>query len=142
MEGKEGKEYKPNSLHQIMRRLGFFPTMRSSRAGKLTPPDLPPAPRSRLTLLMQAIPCVVRLFTPSFLSLDSATTCVYSSCLLNMFVVLDVRALHDGLVTRQGTGTTSRARQYSGGTLTASTRSGASPPSATLTTTTTSQTQL
>ena len=59
-----------------------------------------------------------------------------------MLVVLDVRALHDGLVTRQGTGTTSRARQYSGGTLTASTRSGASPPSATLTTTTTSQTQL
>ena len=68
MEGKEGKEYKPNSLHQIMRRLGFFPTMRSSRAGKLTPPDLPPAPRPRLTLLMQAIPCVVRLFTPSFFS--------------------------------------------------------------------------
>jgi len=33
MEGKEGKEYKPNSLYQIMRRLGFFPTMRSSRAG-------------------------------------------------------------------------------------------------------------
>jgi len=33
MEGKEGKEYKANSLHQIMRRLGFFPTMRSSRAG-------------------------------------------------------------------------------------------------------------
>ena len=33
MEGKEGKEFKPNSLYQIMRRLGFFPTMRSSRAG-------------------------------------------------------------------------------------------------------------
>mmetsp|Transcript_51861 Transcript_51861/g.161348 ORF Transcript_51861/g.161348 Transcript_51861/m.161348 type:complete len:585 (+) Transcript_51861:135-1889(+) len=33
MEGKEGKEYKPNSLYQIMRRLGYFPTMRSSRAG-------------------------------------------------------------------------------------------------------------
>eukprot|EP00960_Hanusia_phi_P052135 761266-Hanusia_phi.AAC.1 len=29
MEGKEGKEYKPNSLYQIMRRLGYFPTMRS-----------------------------------------------------------------------------------------------------------------
>jgi hypothetical protein len=43
MEGKEGKEYKPNSLHQIMRRLGFFPTMRSSRAGILSPPD-PPIP--------------------------------------------------------------------------------------------------
>ena len=26
MEGKEGKEYKPSSLHQIMRRLCFFPT--------------------------------------------------------------------------------------------------------------------
>jgi hypothetical protein len=33
MEGKEGKEYKPSSLHQIMRRLCFFPTLRSSRAG-------------------------------------------------------------------------------------------------------------
>ena len=33
MEGKEGREFKPNSLYQIMRRLGFFPTMRSSRAG-------------------------------------------------------------------------------------------------------------
>jgi hypothetical protein len=33
MEGKEGKDYKPNSLYQIMRRLGYFPTMRSSRAG-------------------------------------------------------------------------------------------------------------
>ena len=30
MEGKEGKEYKASSLHQIMRRLGFFPNMRSS----------------------------------------------------------------------------------------------------------------
>ena len=40
MEGKEGKEYKPNSLHQIMRRLGFFPTMRSSRAGTPKTPDL------------------------------------------------------------------------------------------------------
>jgi len=35
MEGKEGKEYKPNSLYQIMRRLGYFPTMRSSRAGRV-----------------------------------------------------------------------------------------------------------
>jgi hypothetical protein len=43
MEGKEGKEYKPNSLHQIMRRLGFFPTMRSSRAGNLSPPPSPHA---------------------------------------------------------------------------------------------------
>mmetsp|Transcript_46788 Transcript_46788/g.110169 ORF Transcript_46788/g.110169 Transcript_46788/m.110169 type:complete len:174 (-) Transcript_46788:117-638(-) len=33
MEGKEGKEYKPNSFYQILRRLGFFPTLRSSRAG-------------------------------------------------------------------------------------------------------------
>jgi hypothetical protein len=33
MEGKEGKVFKPNSLYQILRRLGFFPTMRSSRAG-------------------------------------------------------------------------------------------------------------
>ena len=33
MEGKEGKDFKPNSLYQIMRRLGYFPTMRSSRAG-------------------------------------------------------------------------------------------------------------
>ena len=40
MEGKEGLEYKANSLYQIMRRLGFFPTMRSSRAGIPTSPDL------------------------------------------------------------------------------------------------------
>jgi len=32
MEGKEGKEYKPNSLYQILRRLGFFPTERTKRA--------------------------------------------------------------------------------------------------------------
>jgi hypothetical protein len=39
MEGKEGKEYKPSSLHQIMRRLCFFPTLRSSRAGIPKSPD-------------------------------------------------------------------------------------------------------
>ena len=26
MQGKEGKQYKANSLYQFMRRLGFFPT--------------------------------------------------------------------------------------------------------------------
>eukprot|EP00285_Hemiselmis_virescens_P009425 CAMPEP_0173380020 /NCGR_PEP_ID=MMETSP1356-20130122/2802_1 /TAXON_ID=77927 ORGANISM="Hemiselmis virescens, Strain PCC157" /NCGR_SAMPLE_ID=MMETSP1356 /ASSEMBLY_ACC=CAM_ASM_000847 /LENGTH=118 /DNA_ID=CAMNT_0014333493 /DNA_START=19 /DNA_END=375 /DNA_ORIENTATION=- len=32
MEGKEGKVYKPNSMYQVMRRLGFFPTMQTLRA--------------------------------------------------------------------------------------------------------------
>ncbi|EKX31178.1 hypothetical protein GUITHDRAFT_122615 [Guillardia theta CCMP2712] len=32
MEGKEGKTYKPNSLFQILRRLGFFPTESTKRA--------------------------------------------------------------------------------------------------------------
>jgi hypothetical protein len=26
MQGKEGKQYKANSLYQFLRRLGFFPT--------------------------------------------------------------------------------------------------------------------
>jgi len=31
MNGKEGKVYKPNSMYQVMRRLGFFPTLRTRR---------------------------------------------------------------------------------------------------------------
>uniref|UniRef100_A0A7S0VXE3 Uncharacterized protein n=1 Tax=Hemiselmis tepida TaxID=464990 RepID=A0A7S0VXE3_9CRYP len=31
MQGKEGKAYKPNSMYQVMRRLGFFPTLQTRR---------------------------------------------------------------------------------------------------------------
>jgi hypothetical protein len=31
MNGKEGKVYKPNSMYQVMRRLGFFPTLQTRR---------------------------------------------------------------------------------------------------------------
>mmetsp|Transcript_46597 Transcript_46597/g.110425 ORF Transcript_46597/g.110425 Transcript_46597/m.110425 type:complete len:440 (-) Transcript_46597:185-1504(-) len=31
MAGKEGKEFKPNSFHQLLRRLGFFPTKLTSK---------------------------------------------------------------------------------------------------------------
>jgi len=32
MQDKEGKQFKPNSLYQIFRRLGYFPTLQSAPA--------------------------------------------------------------------------------------------------------------
>jgi hypothetical protein len=114
MEGKEGKEFKPNSLYQIMRRLGFFPTMRSSRAG----------------ITACAVPCAMHRCLR-----HCAVLCLCRPCPIARIGEYHAHAhqtpcapdVTGGLVRvrGQGTGTILRARRYFGGIPTASTRSAA-----------------